>query len=140
MSCRILHDDNAEMACLYDSVTMTAFGPIFEDDEGRDYDCTDLAEDFLLFVNYATGLDPRAIDVDVFHTVWLAFHGQLAALRKDTDRTRWNQHRETFLNTSALLETKAFWQALLSEVSWGIELTPWILQTPETPESGMATS
>jgi hypothetical protein len=29
MGCRVLYDDNDDQACLYDSVTMTAFGRVF---------------------------------------------------------------------------------------------------------------
>lgn len=135
----ILHDDVNEMCCLYDSTTMTAFGPVFED--GENWDCVDYAEDFIAFVLYTTGNDPRALGVlwNAYHSVWLAFHGVHGALQDDAFeviKKEWIESYGIFLTSSDLLETSEFWQALLSKVSFGNEFLPWILQTPETPESG----
>lgn len=46
MGCRILYDAKEDMAALYDSVTDTAFGPVFY--QGEDYtDAATRAEKFL---------------------------------------------------------------------------------------------
>lgn len=51
MGCRVL-DAGGDGACLYDSVSMTAFGPVFESG--------DLAEGFLQWVNE----DPRVMPAE----------------------------------------------------------------------------
>lgn len=48
MGCRIL---SSPSACLYDSVTGWAFGPILDDEED--------AENFLIFLKEKTETDPR---------------------------------------------------------------------------------
>lgn len=69
MGCRILtgeYDGYRTQACMVDSVTETAFGPLFDSYE----DC----EDFIQYVQRRTGHDPRRLDwgqLDDAHTRWL---------------------------------------------------------------------
>ena len=56
MSVRVLSTDSGSIACMYDPVTMTAFGPIFDDEsipdmDGRGACCT--------FIESCTDRDPR---------------------------------------------------------------------------------
>ena len=48
MSVGVLYDPNESKAALYDSVSETAFGPLFDDGEGTS--ARDEAEDFLAWV------------------------------------------------------------------------------------------
>ena len=50
MGCRILLDKSGEMACFYDSTTMTAFGPVTNPDD------LDTFEKWL-------EVDPRTVDI-----------------------------------------------------------------------------
>lgn len=60
MSTRILHDTGDRKACLYDSVTDTAFGPIFTGD-GFD-DAEQEAEAFCRWLPKANAADHRTDD------------------------------------------------------------------------------
>jgi hypothetical protein len=52
MGCRILEDREDGFACMYDSVTMTAFGPVFDDGQQL--------ENFMAWLGPDT--DPRKLD------------------------------------------------------------------------------
>lgn len=70
MGVRILvgeYDGGDEKACLVDSVTGTAFGPLFED--------RDEAQDFCDWCD----ADPRGIDAASLHDLVLGFRAQRAA-------------------------------------------------------------
>jgi len=56
MGVRILYDSEREHACLYDSVTEFAFGPLFEDE--------DEAEQFLRWLEAHDGRDARRLSDD----------------------------------------------------------------------------
>lgn len=71
MGCRILLDADEDLACLYDSVTMTAFGRVFSGPSAGDQ-----AQAFLNWHddNYG-GADPRTVDVGELgarQDAWLA--------------------------------------------------------------------
>ncbi len=76
MGVRILHDEGDEIACIYDSVRDTAFGPVF-----RGIDAEDQARHFLSWL----GRDARTYDtrrIAWAHARWArkyldAEHGEL---------------------------------------------------------------
>jgi hypothetical protein len=55
MGVQILHDREQGMACLYDSVSEGAFGPVLDGTEAM------FAEAFVEYVTEQTGLDPRDV-------------------------------------------------------------------------------
>ena len=57
MSVGVLYDPNESKACLYDSVSDTAFGPLFDDGEGTS--ARDEAVDFLAWVRDSGRQDTR---------------------------------------------------------------------------------
>ena len=60
MSTRILHDAESDSACLYDSVTETAFGRVLHGDEDKDVDASEVAKAFLdWYGEHGKERDPR---------------------------------------------------------------------------------
>jgi hypothetical protein len=60
MGVRILHDQNQDKACLYDSTTGEAFGPVMDDtDPSEVHDFLELLDD-----------DPRTITQDELGRAW----------------------------------------------------------------------
>jgi len=59
MGCRVLYDQEEDMAVLYDSVTMTSFGPVFSGPLGKDE-----AEAFLVWYEDEYGSDVRKLSAE----------------------------------------------------------------------------
>ena len=68
MGTKILHQlstaDRREMACLYDSVTGWAFGPVFEASDECELDAYEMADAFTDFVQQKCGCDPKNLRGD----------------------------------------------------------------------------
>lgn len=80
MSTRILNDATERMACLYDSVTGVAFGPVVSD--GIEDDSPDILAAFQYSVERSTGKDIRTINARALELMW----GTWAAEHSDTTR------------------------------------------------------
>ena len=80
MGCRILHDEENGMACLYCSTGGEAFGPVFRG-EG-DADAAEVAELFLTHVREGwNGMDPRALDSRTLEEATRTFWIEMARRR-----------------------------------------------------------
>jgi hypothetical protein len=67
MGVRILRDPEQRRACMYDSVTETAFGPVLVDPDDL------LGDAFIEYVRERTGGDPREVPTDqlaLLYTGW----------------------------------------------------------------------
>lgn len=68
MSVRILYDSQKHHACLYDSVTDWAFGPVFQDQNG--YTAIEQATWFTEWLQTEDGRDARIIPSDQLETIY----------------------------------------------------------------------